>query len=222
MALFVLTWIFSGWLSMDHGRLFSRGTPAQSAEAIYHGAPLAKALAGVAQADIVPLGSASQITFDVVGGRPLASAEGGGSARVRLLDNPVAPVTAALPTALLARAAGRAWPLASAAPRGPEAGDQLYRAAEGMDGRVVRFPLAAPKNASVYLDPVSGRLVVVMDASRKAYAWVYYALHTFKFPGLIDHPILRKVLVLIPLLAGLAFSVTGLVVAVKRLRIAAA
>ncbi|MGD4018434.1 hypothetical protein QT609_22650, partial [Xanthomonas citri pv. citri] len=29
---FVLTWIFSGWLSMDHGRLFSRGelTPAEA------------------------------------------------------------------------------------------------------------------------------------------------------------------------------------------------
>jgi hypothetical protein len=222
VALFVLTWIFSGWLSMDHGRLFSRGTPAQSAEAIYHGAPLATALAGVAPADLVPLGSASQLTFDVVGGRPLASAEGGGPARVRLLDQPAAPVIAALPTALLAQAAGKAWPLASAAPRGPEASDQLYRTAEGMEARAVRFLLATPKDASVYLDPVSGRVIIVMDASRKAYAWVYYALHTFKFPGLIDRPILRKVLVLIPLLAGLAFSLTGLVVAVKRLRIAAA
>ena len=28
----MLTWIFSGWLSMDHGRLFSRGqlTPAEA------------------------------------------------------------------------------------------------------------------------------------------------------------------------------------------------
>ncbi|MDB5437679.1 MAG: PepSY-associated helix domain protein, partial [Caulobacteraceae bacterium] len=222
VALFVLTWIFSGWLSMDHGRLFSRGTPAQSAEAIYHGAPLAAALAAVAPVDLRPLGSASEISFDVVGGQPLASAEGGGLARVRLLSGPEAPVTSALPTNLLARAAGRAWPLASTSAKGPEAGDQLYRAAEGMDARVVRFPLATPKDASVYLDPVSGRVVIVMDASRKAYAWVYYALHTFKFPGLIDHPILRKVLVLIPLLAGLAFSITGLVVAIKRLRIAAA
>lgn len=24
-GIFVLTWILSGWLSMDHGRLFSRG-----------------------------------------------------------------------------------------------------------------------------------------------------------------------------------------------------
>jgi hypothetical protein len=222
VALFVLTWIFSGWLSMDHGRLFSRGTPARNAEAIYHGARLAAALAGVTPADLQPLGSAAQIGFEVVGGRPLAWAEGGGPARVRLLDAPAAPVTPALPAQLLAQAAGRAWPLASTVPRGPEASDQLYRTAEGMEARAVRFPLAAPKDASVYLDPVSGRVIIVMDASRKAYAWTYYALHTFKFPGLIDRPILRKVLVLIPLLAGLAFSVTGLVVAVKRLRIGAA
>jgi hypothetical protein len=180
VALFVLTWIFSGWLSMDHGRLFSRGTPAQSAEAIYHGAPLAAALAAVAPVDLRPLGSASEISFDVVGGQPLASAEGGGLARVRLLSGPEAPVTSALPTNLLARAASQAWPLASTSAKGPEAGDQLYRAAEGMDARVVRFPLATPKDASVYLDPVSGRVVIVMDASRKAYAWVYYALHTIR------------------------------------------
>ncbi|MGR4864180.1 PepSY domain-containing protein [Caulobacter sp. LARHSG274] len=223
VALFVLTWIVSGWLSMDHGRLFSRGAPAAQAEAAYHGRDLAAAFQAVPASALAALGPSSEISFNVVGGHPLAAAEGGGRpARVSLLDAPGRPILAALPPALLARAAGRAWPLASPVPLTAGPGDGLYRTAEGMAPRIVRFPLAAPKGASVYLDPVSGRVVIVMDASRRAYAWIYYALHTFNFPGLIDHPVLRKVLVLIPLLAGLVFSFTGLVIAIKRLRIAAA
>lgn len=223
VALFVLTWIVSGWLSMDHGRLFSRGAPAAQAEALYHGGDLTGAFKAVPASALASLGPGSEITFNVVGGHPVAAVEGGGRpARVGVLDQPGPPIGATLPPALLAQAAGKAWPLASRVPLVAGPGDGLYRTAEGMAPRIVRFPLAAPKGASVYLDPVSGRLVIVMDASRKAYAWVYYALHTFNFPGLIDHPILRKVLVLIPLLVGLAFSLTGLVIAIKRLRIAAA
>jgi hypothetical protein len=223
VAVFVLTWIVSGWLSMDHGRLFSRGAPAAQAEAAYHGGDLAGAFKAVPASALAALGPGSEITFNVVGGHPVAAAEGGGrQARVSVLDAPGRPVRAALPPALLAQAAGKAWPLASQVPLAAGPGDGLYRTAEGMAPRIVRFPLAAPKGASVYLDPISGRVVIVMGASRKAYAWVYYALHTFNFPGLIDHPVLRKVLVLIPLLAGLAFSLTGLVIAIKRLRIAAA
>jgi hypothetical protein len=36
---FVVSWIFSGWLSMDHGRLFSRGQFSEAEAAIVTGAP---------------------------------------------------------------------------------------------------------------------------------------------------------------------------------------
>jgi hypothetical protein len=221
-ALFVLTWIFSGWLSMDHGRLFSRGTPPAVAEARYHGAALDAALAPVRLADLTSLNLAGEIIFNVVGGHPVAAAGGGSpGARVLLLDQPSAAPLNALPTAVLVDAAAAGWPLGSRTPHGPETDDALYRAAEGMADRAVRFPLAAPSGGSIYLDPVNGRVLVLMDTSRKAYAWVYYALHTLKFPGLIERPILRRVLELVPLTAGFIFSVTGLVVAVKRLRVTA-
>jgi uncharacterized iron-regulated membrane protein len=82
----------------------------------------------------------------------------------------------------------------------------------------VRFDVAAPGGqAALYVDPVTGRPLALVDASRRAYAWSYFALHTFKFPGLIDRPVLRRILEIVPLMVGLAFSVTGLVIAVKRL-----
>lgn len=220
-AVFVLTWIFSGWLSMDHGRLFSRGEPGAAEAARYHGAPLGRAFEGITPSQLTGLGSAARLDLGVVDARPFVTAEHGmGPTRVRLLDLPDAPDAAQLPAALLADAMAHAWPIASRTPVVGGKADELYREAEDMDPRVVSFPLAPPRSGAVYVDPVSGRLVVVMDPSRKAYAWVYYALHTFKFPGLIDHPALREGLALLLAMVGFGFSVTGVVIGVKRLRLA--
>jgi hypothetical protein len=57
-----------------------------------------------------------------------------------------------------------------------------------------------------------------MDPSRRSYAWIYYALHTFQFPGLIGHPAVRTVLVLALLALGFTASATGVVLSIKRLR----
>ena len=57
-----------------------------------------------------------------------------------------------------------------------------------------------------------------MDSSRRSYAWIYYALHTFQFPGLIEHPEMRTVLVLALLALGFTASATGVVLSIKRLR----
>uniref|UniRef100_B0SYH8 PepSY-associated TM helix domain protein n=1 Tax=Caulobacter sp. (strain K31) TaxID=366602 RepID=B0SYH8_CAUSK len=218
-AIFVLTWIVSGWLSMDHGRLFSRGVASQQAAARYHGQSLEQAFARAPASRLAVLGSTPAITFDVVGGRPVAASDDGSVSRVRLVDSDAEPVTPNLPNTLLIAAARRAWPVRAEVTEGD---DGLYRAAEGMAARIVRLPLDRPAGTSIYLDPVTGRIVSVMDPSRKAYAWIYYALHTFNFPGLIDRPVLRKILVLIPLLLGLIFSWTSLVIALKRLRLIAA
>jgi heme exporter protein D len=35
-------------------------------------------------------------------------------------------------------------------------------------------------------------MLTVMSGRRAAYAWIYYALHTFNVPALTTHPVLRK------------------------------
>jgi hypothetical protein len=220
VAGFVLTWIFSGWLSMDHGRLFSRGTPGPTAQMRYDGAPLDFALSKESPGALAALGPARRITFSVVGGHAIAAAEGGPSGpKIVLLDTPGAGAASQIPTAVLTDAAAKGWPLSDKNPRGPDARDALYRLAEGLPPRAISLPLAKPEGASVYLDPITGRVLTVLDSSRKAYAWVYFAVHTFNFPVLIDRPILRRTLEMIPLFFGFAFSLTGLVIAIKRLRI---
>jgi hypothetical protein len=217
-AAVVLTWIFSGWLSMDHGRIFSRGSPAEAAVARYAGAPLGQALAAVTPADLRGLGAVGEIQFGVVAGRAVAAAEAAGEApKVLLLDSPQVAL-ARVPLELLAEGVAAGWPAARPHSSSAPDDDRLYRVHDALPDGAVRFDVAAPGGqAALYVDPVTGRPLALVDASRRAYAWSYFALHTFKFPGLIDRPVLRRILEIVPLMVGLAFSVTGLVIAVKRL-----
>jgi uncharacterized iron-regulated membrane protein len=215
-ALFVMTWIVSGWLSMDHGRLFTRGQAAADALARYHGASLGAALASVPADAIATLGPASRITFNVVNGRPVAAAEGGGAPRAMPLDIAATPEPV-LPDFMIVGAAQSGWPLVSMTPISRDSDNVFYREAEGVGARAISFALAAPANSSIYIDPITGEPLVLLDESRKAYAWWYFALHTFKFPVLLDRPILRRTLVFIPLALGFAFSITGLWIAGTRI-----
>jgi hypothetical protein len=58
----------------------------------------------------------------------------------------------------------------------------------------------------------------VMDRSRETYAWVYYMLHTYNYPGLSSRPALRIAILFVPLTLGFAFSITGVLVGIRRLR----
>ena len=111
-----------------------------------------------------------------------------------------------------------AWPGQRIEDRGEVPQDTLYPLSEGVTAGTRLIHVAGRRPMDVYVDQVSGRFVAVMDARRKTYAWLYYALHTFKFPGLAANPNLRLVALLGPLALGLAFSITGVVVAVLRLR----
>jgi hypothetical protein len=57
-----------------------------------------------------------------------------------------------------------------------------------------------------------------MNPGRRTYAWVYYAIHTLNFPGLLSRPLARIWTELLLLAGGLASGVTGIVLAVRRVR----
>lgn len=216
-AVFVLMWIFSGWLSMDHGRLFSRGVPDARSTSIYAGQPLQSALRGIPLTALSDLTGSTEIAFHVVGGRPVVVGRNASTSRVKVLDEPVSgDVADTLAPELIANAAARAWPLA-ADRQPPSPGDALYREADAIPANALRFELAHPKGAALYIDAETGRPLVLLDSSRKAYAWVYLALHTTKFPGLVERPMLRRCLQIVLLLLGLAFTLTGVILGTKRL-----
>lgn len=208
-TVFVLTWIFSGWLSMDHGRLFSRGqlTPAEVGIAHrvpdWRTAPLADRMpSAVREVEWFAFNGnvyrRDRVGFDQQNlHRPDGEGQGG--------------LTAQEVGSLMAKlASGCGMPLALAdnddyPTRSVIAGAPVYRTRCG--------------DVWFDLDSTDGGILQRLDTSRRAYRWFYSALHTLDFPVLMAHPHWRDGLVVGLCTLGLVFSVTGIVIGWRRLRL---
>ncbi|QOZ67975.1 PepSY-associated TM helix domain-containing protein [Bradyrhizobium arachidis] len=212
-TLFVLTWIFSGWLSMDHGRLFSRGqlTPAEARVAA-----AAPDWTASSRDQLRPASPVREVEWFAFGGnlyrrdRPAlgsqtlvragdtSRAEQAGVLSVRDIQELTARLAAncGMPSVL---AEPDDYPAQSVVPGAP-----VYRARCGE----VWFDI----------DGADGSVLQRLDASRRAYRWFYSALHTLDFPVLMAHPRLRDILIVGLCALGLVFSVTGIVIGWRRLR----
>lgn len=220
VSVFVLGWILSGWLSMDHGRLFSRGVLSPPQAAAYAGDTIGQGLRNVQGETLARIAGAREIDFSLVAGRAILTAWFDGSRSVSL-DAEGHAMTMGAVDRLAVQGAMRAWPGSASTQPSPATSGSIYAAAEGWpatarvvagDGRV---------RPEIVFDGATGRVLTVNDKSRKIYAWVYYALHTFNVPGLVERPTLRRIIVMLPLIAGFLFSVTGVVIGWRRLRKAA-
>ena len=214
----VFGWIFSGWLSMDHGRLFSRGQPTPEQAARVRGLPLSAAAAAASLESVQDAGPAKEISVHAIAARPFLAVQRAApsGSHVIWLRSGDAPAKS-LPDQLLLVAVRAAW--ASATPAdSPDGSDDMYRLAESLSRSARAFLAPTDNSTRIYLDPLSGEILTVMDPGRRAYAWIYYALHTLNFPGLISRPFARTSVELLLLAGGLAFGVTGIVLAVRRLR----
>lgn len=211
-TVFVLTWIVSGWLSMDHGRLFSRGqlTPAEAAVATAspdwntlaaHWPPLS--------ADVREL---EWFAFDKQFYRRDRVA-----LNRQVLFRGEAPVD---PSGLLRTDDIQAM----SAHLGNDCGTPQIVAADDAYAVTSSLP-GAPVDRLICgdvwfdIDAAGGAVLQRLDTSRRAYRWAYTALHTLDFPILLRHPELRTALVLGLCGLGFVFSVTGIVIGWRRLRL---
>jgi uncharacterized iron-regulated membrane protein len=219
-SVIVLFWMLSGWLSMDHGRLFSKGVVPPQAALRFQGMPL-HTIARAVPPELLPrIGPASEVRFGAVAGRAFVAARGGNltAPKVFWLDTPGAEPTAAIHPSLLIAGLKMGWPHESITQDAPASTRDFYAVAESLGNTALPFDVGESRPLRIYADSVTGRVLVVMDTSRRAYAWVYYALHTLNFPGLLEHDTARATLALILLLIGLTFSGTGAVLGYRRLR----
>ncbi|MDD1519011.1 MULTISPECIES: PepSY domain-containing protein [Bradyrhizobium] len=213
-TLFVLSWIFSGWLSMDHGRLFSRGqlTPAEAG--VVDAAPDWR---DASPLDLPPISpSAREVEWFAFGGRVyrrdrLAL---GHQTLIRAGDAPRDGQAAYLDTQeigdLTARlGAGCAAPFLLA-------GYDDYPAQSAIPGAPVYRTTCGDLWFDV--DAADGKVLQRLDPSRRVYRWLYSALHTLDFPILLAHARLRDALIVSLCTLGLMFSITGVVIGWRRLR----
>jgi hypothetical protein len=215
-GIFLLGWILSGWLSMDHGRLFSRGGASDAAVAAMRGKSLAEAIGAISPSDIALLQPASSVEFRVLAGNDfmrVVRPEGRS-----MIHSPGSPALEALPDEWLLAGVRAAYPHATSIESGVSNSTPLYSRAEELPDTARLYLVKAPDLHRVYVDAGTGEILVDMDASRRAYAWIYYALHTYQVPGLAGRDALRIPLILLLLAAGFALSVTGVVIGYRRLR----
>lgn len=206
-ALFVLTWIFSGWLSMDHGRLFSNGAIVMDERMRIEGRALSVPDLPQLDAMATPL---REIEWFPFAGQIVMRVIDHASAREMRADTQRSPWLSAAQVAVAARALGRACTHAPLAE-----GDAYPARSVAINAPVYRVTCG---DTWFHIDGADGRVIEKLDVSRRAYRWAFQALHTLDFPVLAQRPSLRTTVILVLCGGGLAFSVTGVVIGWRRLK----
>lgn len=218
-GVFMTSWIFSGWLSMDHGRIFSTGEPKRTEVQQFRGISLREAARQVTIKNLRQLPSASEFQIVAIGGQSFLIARGAGRAicAIDRENNGKEERIGAFPDKLIRKAIESVWagqPIVKESMINP---DDAYTGTDSLPATTCRYVLGSGVPIWVHVDLSTGEIVSVMDRSRRIYAWLYYGLHTFSFPILTEHPILRRVIMLVFLGSGFALSLTGVILGLKRL-----
>lgn len=230
-----LTWLFSGFLQNNPGEVFGRGNASREELARYHGKPTA----GISSSTLQQLWRWQPAPLDGVAGVlnrvvELQWRRLGDEAVLlaitrdgRRLPQPVldsageANVLDAADIGLAAqRLAGEGVGVAQ--PVLQQEYDSYYypihrRGTADRPLPVVKVELGDEAGTWLYIDPVDGRLLSRLDASRRAYRWLFSALHRWDFGWLYLRPLWDGWIVGWSLV-GIALSITSLVIGWKRLR----
>ena len=217
----LLSWIVSGCLMLDDGVIFPSDKPTIQELAAFRGMTLRTAAAHFPLAEIRAIPSARQVDLAAVHGMPylviwdaanhshLASAtpQGGLS------------LTDSLPHSLLLAAAHAAWPglpIRQMLPVGTRDAYQVL--SHPLPTSTMRIIFGDEEGTWLEIDAATDQIVSVSDNRSRARRWWVYGLHDLDFPGLDRTGPLRPILIMLASMFGFAFSLTGVVLAVKRLR----
>lgn len=213
-AAFVLTYIFSGWLSMDHGRLFSKNAADPQEIAALAGGTFETARFGdvpLAQAQ-----GAKEIEFVLLGGQPYLRARF--DADKQLIVGRQGNAVAHFAPSTVTAAARPVLSGQCGAVEAVAADDAYYVTPSAGDTPLYRLRCADARHTWIHVDGATGQIIEQVDDSRRWYRWLYSALHTFDMPWLVAHPMLRTLLIVSLCLSGLLFSLTGIVIGWRRLK----
>jgi hypothetical protein len=214
-GIFVLSWIVSGWLSMDDCLLFSSGR-LNDTETAMIGAPSWTALpAGPPHG---PSAQVREIEWFFFDGMPYRRERT--DVATQLLFREVRGEEAWPPGAFLTLTevqgqARRLGPACSVA-RIDLAADPYATAPSTPGAPAYRISCG---DLWYDIDGASGATIDRLDPLRRAHRWLFGALHRLDIPYLAARPALRGALIVMLCGCGLAFSLTGCVIAWRRARL---
>jgi hypothetical protein len=213
--LFVLTWLFSGWLSMDDGMLFSPDKPSDEEIA---------AIAGLPDWSVIPRDEAQHLDPRTIEAEWFAFGGHIYRRQIHRLDQwlTIADAFASrestgehalLDSEVINATARRLAP--SCAPAVAIGNDDAYAPASILpDTRVFRLLCG---HDWFDIDAANGALLDKLDTSRRGYRWLSGGLHRLDFPVLARHPVVQTCVIVALCGCGFIFSLTGVVIGWRRL-----
>jgi uncharacterized iron-regulated membrane protein len=213
-GVFVLTWMFSGWLSLNPGEFFAGRGPSPDMLLRYagHDAP------GIAAEFIAkPQAAAAEARFVWLGGKPLMLLSDRGGLLTSL--DPATGAATPLSDAQLFAAAQALMPQAATVQRlRLEQHDAYwYSHHQQRPIPVLRVGFDDEAQTWFHIDPRSGEILNRIDANRRSYRWLFNALHSFDFQLLLSYRPAWDVVVWLLSMLGLVTSVSGIVIGWRRL-----
>ncbi len=213
-GLFVLTWVFSGWLSLNPGNYFSARTMPHEMMLRYDGHDAPDIAARFLSKPPV---AAVEARFVWLGGTPLM-----------LLADHNGVVTSTDPSTGMARPISDAQIFTAARALLPEAAMTMRVRLDHYDSywyahhqrRVLPILRAGFDDAArswFHIDPCTGDIVGQADNGRRSYRWLFNALHSLDFPLLLAYRPAWDIAVWLLSLLGLTISVSGVVIGWRRL-----
>jgi len=215
---FVLTWIISGWLSMNPNGWFQRGPGDAAAMARYTGAgkspfPWPPAVLPSGEGEAAPR-EAVLLWFD---GKPLLQLRDA-KARVRVVDAATGS-PAVIGKSDILRAAARLRPGAiTQATLQTREDFHWYGHHRERTVPVWRLQFDDPARSWIYIDPASGQVAGSNDSNSRLRRWLFNAAHSLDFPWLIQYRPAWDLVVWLLSIVGTVASASGVVIGWRRLR----
>ncbi|WP_407180177.1 PepSY domain-containing protein [Bradyrhizobium sp. STM 3562] len=214
-GIFVLTWIFSGWLSLNPGDYFASRGPTRDMAVRYAGQDAPRI---VASFQSMPALGAVEARFVWVGGHPLMVLTDRDGHQTTA--DPASGVGTMLSDDEIFAAASRLLPRAAMTMRVrlqefdaywyPHHGERLLP--------VLRVGFDDTAQSWFQIDPRNGDILGRTDSTRRAYRWLFNGLHSLDFPLLLRHRPAWDIAVFLLSLIGMIVSTSGVVIGWRRLR----
>jgi len=221
-SVLLLSWIVSGCLMLDDGMVFPNGEPTPAEVAAIRGMTLAEAADRFPLATLRMLPPARQIEVTAVAGTPYLAVRNG-TAIDSWLATPTPSgglsLSHAVPNASLLAAASAAWPHSRVLQMRAISADDAYQVLSNpLPSTARRIVLDDRHRTWIQIDSATGQILSVTNSRGRAQRWWVSGLHDLDFPWLDRAGPMRQILVVLASAVGFAFSLTGIVLVVKRLR----
>jgi hypothetical protein len=215
----VVTWAFSGLLSLNPGQLNPSRSPTAAQKQLFRGAPLPLDAYPIPEAAKLPA-NVSELTITQYLSQPLWFATLGNG------DTKLIPANAEFegPDVItLARLAPELMPGVAVIRQHLLAEyDDYYYTRDPANGEkqlpVLRIEFGDDQNTWFHIDPATGQLLERSTSTNRVFRWLYNGLHSFDIRWLWERRPLWDAVVILFCGGGLALSVIGVIAGVRRLR----